>query len=133
MKRQILGVFATLAVVLMLSSAARAFATPCAKLSLSATPTTVKPGGTITISGSITNCSSSPELVKLDYTVTGPLNSKYMGDLFITLQPGQTRSASFTHTVPDNIPPGTYTLTVNAYSGGILVATAQAKVTVTLF
>ena len=131
MKKQIPGVLATLALCFALSSAA--LAAPCAKLGLSIIPSTVKHGQTVTISGSVTNCSTAPETITVDYTVTGPLGSKYMGNLFVTVQAGETTSASFSHVVPSSLPPGTYTVTVNAYSSGALLATAQAKVKVTLW
>jgi hypothetical protein len=132
MKKQILGVLATLAVCLALSSVA--FAAPCAKLSLSITPSTVSHGQTAMISGSVTNCSSSQETLKLDYTVTGPFGSKYAGYFLVTVQANETTSASFSYKVPNSLPPGTYTITVNAFdaSSGAQLATTQAKVTVTL-
>ena len=130
MKKQSLGVLATLALCIALSSAA--LAAPCAKLGLTITPSIVRHGQTVTISGSVTNCSTATETITIDYTVSGPFGSKYMGNLFVTVQAGETTSASFSHVVPNSLPPGTYTVTVNAYSGGAQLATTQAKVTVML-
>ena len=101
MKKQILGVLATLALCFALSSAA--LAAPCAKLGLSITPSTVKHGQTVTISGSVTNCSTATETIAVDYTVTGPFGATSSPSIRIEVAgagTGITPCAARTHPLP---------------------------------
>lgn len=98
--------------------------TPCAALSLAADPTTVAPGGTVTLSGSINNCSTATERVTVKYVITGPCNYSDTYSVTVTLQPGETQSTSVSRVVPACA--GNYTVTGDVYSGKTFLTSASA-------
>jgi hypothetical protein len=80
------------------------------------------------VTGSINNCSSANEKVKVKYEAMGPCGYADMGAYSLTLKPGETRTASLSYTVPAC--PGDYTLTATAMSGSTVLATSSTTLTV---
>jgi hypothetical protein len=120
---------AALAALTVLSLAAVAQTTgPSAQLSLGVTPTATSAGSTVTVFGSITNTSSKAEKVTITYNVVGPCNYTDTYSVKVTLQPGETRTASNSQTAPAC--PGDYIITATATSGGTVLDTESATVTV---
>jgi hypothetical protein len=120
---------AALAAFSLLSVAAIAQATrPTAQLSLGVTPATVSAGGTVTVFGSITNTSSKSEKVTINYDVAGPCNYTDAYSVKVTLTPGETRTSSTSQTAPACA--GDYIITATAISGGVVLDTKSATVTV---
>jgi hypothetical protein len=118
-----------LAALSLLSAAALAQTSgPSAQGSLGVTPTTVSPGGTVTVFGSITNTSSKSEKVTVSYDVVGPCNYTDNYTVKLTLRPGETRTSSNSYTVPTCT--GDYTITATATSGGVVLDVKSVTVTV---
>jgi hypothetical protein len=118
-----------LAALTLLSIAALAQTTgPAAQLSLGVTPTVVSAGSTVTVFGSITNTSSKSEKVTINYDVVGPCNYTDTYSVKVTLQAGETRTASNSQTAPACA--GDYTITATATSGGTVLDIKSATVTV---
>ena len=101
---------------------------PSAQLSLGVTPTVVSAGGTVTVFGSITNTSSKSEKVTINYDVVGPCNYTDAYSVKVTLRPGETRTLSTSQTAPACA--GDYIITATAISGGVVLDTKSATVTV---
>jgi hypothetical protein len=120
---------AALAALSMLSLATVAQTTgPAAQLSLGVTPTTVSAGSTVTVFGSITNTSSKSEKVTVSYDVVGPCNYADTYSVKLTLQAGETRTASNSYTAPACA--GDYIITATATSGGTVLDIKSVTVTV---
>jgi hypothetical protein len=120
---------AALAALSLLSVAALAQTTePAAQMSLGVTPTAVSAGGTVTVFGSITNTSSKAEKVTISFNVIGPCNYADAYSYKVTLQAGETRTASNSYTAPACT--GDYTITATATSGGVVLDTKSVTVTV---
>jgi hypothetical protein len=113
-----------------LAPAGAARTTPSAAFSLSVDPSSVSPAGTVTVSGSVTNTSSSTEKLTINYVVSGPNGCSYSESysVNVTLHPGEAQSASVSRTVPSC--PGTYTITGTVQAGGTVLATASTTFTV---
>jgi uncharacterized membrane protein YfbV (UPF0208 family) len=101
---------------------------PAAQISLGVTPTVVSAGGTVTVFGSITNTSSKPEKVTINYDVVGPCNYTDAYTVKVSLKPGETRTASNSQTAPACA--GDYTITATATSGGAVLDIKSVTVTV---
>lgn len=113
----------------LLSVAALAQTTgPAAQLSVGVTPTVVSGGGTVTVFGSITNTSSKAEKVTINYDVVGPCNYTDTFTVKVTLKAGETRTASYSETVPACA--GDYIITATATSGAAVLDTKSVTVTV---
>ena len=120
---------AALAAFSMLSVAALAQTTGSSvQTSLGVTPTTTTAGSTVTVFGSITNTSSKSEKVTINYDVTGPCNYTDAYSVKVTLRPGETRTLSTSQTAPACA--GDYIITATAISGGVVLDTKSATVTV---
>jgi len=78
--------------------------------------------------GSITNTSSKAEKVTITYDVVGPCNYRDTYSVKVTLQPGETRTASNSQTAPACA--GDYTITATATSGGTVLDIKSTTVTV---
>jgi hypothetical protein len=125
-----IGLMVVALVTAALAPAGAARTTPSASLSLAVDPSSVSPGGTVTVSGSVINTSGSTEKLTINYVVTGPSSCNY-SDFYsvnVTLQPGATQSASVSRTAPSCL--GTYTITGSVVSGGTTLTTASTSVTV---
>ena len=121
--------FAALAAFSLLSVAAFAqTAGPSVQTSLGVTPTTTTAGGTVTVFGSITNTSSKPLKLTINYDVVGPCNYTDSYTVKITLKPGETRTTSNTYTAPACA--GDYLITGTVISGGTVLDTKSVTVTV---
>ena len=101
---------------------------PAAQLSLGVTPTVVSAGSTVTVFGSITNTSSKAEKVTINYDVVGPCNYTDAYSVKVSLRAGETRTASNSQTAPACA--GDYLITATATSGGAVLDTKSATVTV---
>jgi hypothetical protein len=101
---------------------------PAAQLSLGVTPTVVSGGSTVTVFGSITNTSSKAEKVTINYDVVGPCNYTDAYTVKVSLRAGETRTASNSQTAPACA--GDYLITATATSGGAVLDTKSATVTV---
>jgi hypothetical protein len=120
---------AAFAALSLLSVAALAQTTgPTAQTSLGVTPTTVSAGGTVTVFGSITNTSSKPEKVTVNYDVVGPCNFTDAYTVKFTLKAGETRTSSNSYTAPACA--GDYIITATATSGGTVLDVKSVTVTV---
>jgi hemolysin activation/secretion protein len=106
------------------------FAAAGATVELSVLPGTVAPGGTVAVSGSVTNTSTpaKKEDLTVVYDIAGPCNFTDTYSYNFTLGANQTRSASVNYTVPLCI--GTYTVTASVTSGGALLARTIRSFTV---
>ena len=101
---------------------------PSVQTSLGVTPTTVSAGGSVTVFGSITNTSSKSQKVTINYDVVGPCNYTDAYSVKVTLQAGETRTASNSQTAPACA--GDYTITATATSGGTVLDIKSVTVTV---
>ena len=100
---------------------------PTVQTSLGVTPTVVSAGGTVTVFGSITNTSSKPEKLTVNYDVVGPCNFTDAYTVKLTLKPGETRTSSNSYTVPACA--GDYIITATVTSGGTVLDTKSVTVT----
>lgn len=100
---------------------------PTVQTSLGVTPTVVNAGGTVTVFGSITNTSSKPEKLTVNYDVVGPCNFTDAYTVKLTLKPGETRTSSNSYTVPACA--GDYIITATVTSGGTVLDTKSVTVT----
>jgi len=105
-------------------------ATPCARITMSVSSTTVTRGAMAKATGSIKNCSKEAETLDIKYSAQGPCDFNVSGTRPITLGAGETQSTTIPVMVPAVACPGVYTLTASAFSGKTRVATASIKVTV---
>jgi len=126
---------ATIAAAIMIASGALLAlpvfsAQPCARMSMSASSTTVTRGTMANATGSIKNCSKESETLSVKYSAQGPCDFNISGTRSITLAAGETQSTTIPVMVPAAACPGVYTLSASAYSGKTRVATASIKVTV---
>lgn len=90
---------------------------PCARVSLTTNPTVAAPtpGSTLSVITNLTNCSSQPETVTLEYTFAGPDTPACPADLppyttTLTVMPRASRGLSFDRPQPHC--PGLYPITV---------------------
>lgn len=133
MSRHSLKIMAIIALALtsLLSVASRSQSgTPCATLALSVSPVVATAGDNITISGSVFNCSAAKERVNILYEVTGPCGASEVGTIKLSLKADETRSTSLSYTVSASDCLGTYTITVSAYAGGVLLDRKSETLTV---
>jgi hypothetical protein len=131
MSRHSLKIMAIIALALALGAAgASQSATPCATLALSVTPVLASAGDNVTITGSVFNCSAAKERVNILYELTGPCSASEVGTIRLSLKSGETRSTSLSYTVSRSDCPGTYTITVSAYAGGVLLDTKSETLTI---
>jgi hypothetical protein len=107
-----------------------AFGAPGATIEFSVLPSTVAPGGTVAISGSVTNTSTPAkrEDLTVTYDIVGPCNFHDTYSINFSLGAHQTRSASVNYTVPSCA--GTYFIKAAVTSGGALLAQADGSFTV---
>ena len=97
---------------------------PCADLSVSATPGIVGPGEPETLSGSITNCSQQTETVTVGLKLTGPCGFTLLQRFKLTLDPGQRLDRSMTLPAPDC--EGLYMVKARALSESQVLDQAEA-------
>lgn len=116
-------------IVLSLSTAAFAEA-PCANLTVSLNRTVATHGDSVTVTGSLNNCSDAREKLTIKYTVKSPCYSTSMGSFKITLDPDETRTASVSYVIPAFACTGVYKITAQAFSGTTLLATSSVTLTV---
>ncbi|MGI9074957.1 MAG: hypothetical protein ACR2JB_27415 [Bryobacteraceae bacterium] len=107
-----------------------AFGAPGATIEFSVLPSTVAPGGTVAISGSVTNTSTpaKQENLTVTYEISGPCNFRDTYSINFSLGAHQTRSASVNYTVPTCA--GQYSITATVTSGGALLGQATQFFTV---
>jgi uncharacterized membrane protein len=127
-KLSIRWVVALAAAVVMSLATVNFAAAPCANLTVSANPTIVAQGGTVTVTGSINNCSRASEKVTVKYEASGPCGTVEMGSIKLNLSANETRTASVSYAAPAC--PGEYTLTATALSGSTVLTTSSITVTV---
>jgi hypothetical protein len=82
-------------------------------------------GQPFTITESIANANTSPKLVRVTQTLTGPAGVVFSIRYPLFVPAGKTLAFSITYTFPANIPPGTYRLTLSA---GDATAFAETEV-----
>jgi hypothetical protein len=102
--------------------------TPTATLLLSVDPNPATQGGTVTVSGSVTNTSGSTQKFTINYSVTGPCGYSEFYSVNVTLHAGETQSASVSRTVPSC--PGNYTIRGTVLSDGTEITSASTVLTV---
>ena len=107
------------------SVAQAAGAAPSASLTLDVSPDTVAPGGTVTVSGSLTNTSTKTAKLTISYTVTGPCSYQDAYAVSVTLRAGETQTASATQSAPTCA--GTYTITGTVLAGSTVVTSASTS------
>lgn len=125
------SVLTTFFVIVFLGTAllyAASSSSPSVSLTLSLNPTIVPPGGTVTATATVQNTSAAKEQVTIDYEISGPCGVASIGSVHLILRAGETRSASVSYSAPAC--PGDYTITLTAVSGGAVLATTSATLTV---
>jgi uncharacterized protein (DUF58 family) len=130
---RLLGVLAVFLAV-ALAGAAAALATsdtqsqnPALTVSVSLSPDVVAVGDTVAATESVTNTSSSKQVVQVVSTLTYPNGTTASTSTKVALKPGETFSQSASYTRDADDAAGTYTLTVSATSR-TGTSTAQASV-----
>ena len=103
---------------------------PCATIKASVTPKTIPRGTAATASVSIKNCSRTAETLLVRYSAEGPCDFQVEGSRELQLARGQTRTMTMPYTVPPIACPGTYTLSLSAYSRKTRVASSSISVIV---
>jgi len=73
---------------------------PCADMNISASPSILPPGDSLTISGSVTNCSDQAELITVNRRITGPCETDVRHTFRVYLEPGQSFSREETGPAP---------------------------------
>jgi hypothetical protein len=91
-----------------IATAAFACAAQAAPLELTVNPTSVAAGGTVTITGSVTNTNKKAASFVAEYSVTGPCSYSDQYSNSFKLGSQQTRTASVNYTAPGCA--GTYTV-----------------------
>jgi hypothetical protein len=100
-------------------------------LSLTVTPTTVKRGKFVILKLGFANISSQTQNVSFTVRYTSPCGSFVLNNLGpIPVHAGANANISLPFFVPKKACTGLYTLTLEAYIGGVLVNTATAELTV---
>ncbi len=117
-----------LALMLAVSAGPRPAFASSTTFTLSASPTTVAPGGTVSISGSITSGLSKNARLTINYDVTGPCGYTDHASFTRLFKPGETYSATALYTAPAC--PGTYPVTGTVFDGSTLLASASTSFTV---
>jgi predicted extracellular nuclease len=101
-------------------------------LSLTVTPTTIKRGKLALLNFSFANISSQQHQVSFTIRYTSPCGSFVLNNLGpIPVHAGANANVTLPFFVPKHACTGLYTLTVEAYIGGVLVNTSTAELTVT--
>ncbi len=108
----------TTILLLLVAVPLAASTTPCAKLSLLASPSYVHPLGPLTLTASITNCLDALERLAITYEVTGPGFSETYTIRFRLLARQSLHSSI---TVPAPPIPGLYTMKAAVASGGTIL------------
>lgn len=116
-------------ICLLLATPAAATTMPGATLALAVSSPIVAPGGTVTLSGTVTNTSTASEKVAITYGVTSQ-QCGYAAERTVTLmlRAGQSRSASNDVTAP--LCAGDYTITATVRAGTMELDTKSVTVTV---
>jgi hypothetical protein len=122
------GLLVVAAMCILSATPALAATAPGATLSLNANPASVAQGGTVVLSGTVTNTAKTSEKVTITYAGTGPCNYAETQTVSLTLQVGESRSASLSWTAPACA--GTYTVTGTVRAGTTVLATASTTATV---
>jgi hypothetical protein len=100
-------------------------------LSLTVTPTTVQRGKLVLLKFSFANISSQQHLVSFKVRYTSPCDSFVLNNLGpIPVHAGANANITLPFLVPKKACTGLYTLTVEAYIGGVLVNTSTAQLNV---
>ncbi len=105
---------------------------------LSLSPSSVRQGGTVTVTATLISCSTSAQTLVVKFTLAGPLQpnscSSTKTDIFTTLPfplPAKTsKSVSFPFPVSKAACTGTYTITVTTLVNGTAVNTSTASLTI---
>ena len=115
-------------------AASAAAAGECTPLSVSPVTGAVA-GGTVPVSGSVSNCTASPQLITITASVVpdpvtntacDPALYSLSGSQSLLLQRGETRTGSYTAPVPDCA--GNYVLTVSTTAPGLPTVTQTVVV-----
>jgi uncharacterized protein YfaS (alpha-2-macroglobulin family) len=102
------------AVMILAGSLVAAAQTAPLTLSLSVNPSSVAPGGTVIVTGSITNNLTKPQTAAIQVDVTGPCGYADTYSYKLALKAGETVTDSRTYVAPACA--GDYTLVANAAS-----------------
>lgn len=85
-------------------------------------------GAPITVAESVTNTTSSWQIVRVRQTLVGPAGMQYSISYPTIIGPNKTRALSFTFTVPRSAPAGQYSLTFTTTTKtGTATATATTN------
>ena len=105
---------------------------PAFTFSLSVAPTTVRRGKMAKLDIAYTNSSAEKLWVSFIVRYIGPCESDVIGTVGpIPINAGADKHSNVQFHVPKNACTGTYSLTLEAYVGGVLVGTTAAELTVT--
>jgi hypothetical protein len=105
--------------------------TSCQYVSYQVQPTTVKLGGTVTVSGEIQSCSTVEQKLRLELTLTGPCSKSLVGSIPLIVPPGLNLPFSFPLPISPHGCTGSYTLSDTIMSGATLIEQNSAELTVT--
>ena len=106
---------------------------------LSISPSTVRQGGTVTVTAQVISCATTAQTVVVDFLLTGPLQPNRCGstksDIFktppFTLPPKTSKTVSFPFPILNGVCTGTYSITATTLVGGKAVSSSTASLTVT--
>jgi hypothetical protein len=111
----------------------------CHYFSGTVSPSTSRPGGTATVSGTLRNCATSSQALTFTGTATfmaeppGNCASAFAaGSLAVTLPAGFSQSASLPFYIPADDCIGTYTISVSTFVAGTVIASETTTVALTV-
>ena len=106
---------------------------------LSISPSTMRQGGTITLTGQVISCATAPQTVVVKFSLSGPLQPNKCGstksDIHTTppfaLPAKTSKSVSFPFMIPTGVCPGMYSITVTTMVNGNGISTSTSSLTIT--
>ena len=111
----------------------------CHYLSMALSPSTIPQGGTARMNGAIMSCSSTRQVVSIDFKLTGPLQPRSCGNAEsvilqtppFALPPNTSQNFSFPVLIPRGACPGSFTVSASTVINKTVVDTTSAVLTVT--
>lgn len=111
----------------------------CHYASIALSPTSVARGGRVTVTSALRSCTSTRQIIQIQFTLTGPFNPGSCGTsksvMFTTppfpLPAGTNQMFSFPFFVPKHACAGSFTVAVTTFVNGTAVDTSAATLTVT--
>ena len=113
------------------------YSVSCHYVVFGVSPTSVNPGGKITITASAMDCMSASQSISLEFIWTGPVGKSCSSTKtvmfttpYFTIRAGTSDSVSFPYTIPTTACAATHTLTTDTFIAGSQVDSTSVSLTV---